>query len=240
MVSINDRDTLPDDMPTSPETPSAKGRRLAVVRRATPGKWFDVSVKLRLEQARRFRAAGFLGVGRYGPLPGNSTAEDLDAAELEMLVFDAGLEVFIYQHPRRVNVLSKYSGSADAMWVCQYASSIYYPSAAHILLDLEGVIGTTMPQTWQYCVDWSRAALQLRYSSGLYVGFSAVLGPQELYELPGFNTYASDVAGRRVNVRGVCYQQLAQVAAANGLPAYDPATMGVDALGGLPLVAAAP
>jgi Domain of unknown function (DUF1906) len=226
-----------DDTPTSPETPGAKART-PVARQATPGKWFDASVKLTLEQAQRFKAAGFVGVGRYGPLPGNSTAQDLDAEELESLVFDAGLEVLLFQHPRSVNVLSRHSGGADAMWVCQYASSIEYPPAAHVFLDLEGVIGTTAPQVWQYCSDWSRAALQLHFSAGLYVGFSAILGPQDLYALPGFDSYASDAARRRVNVRGVCYQQGAQIAAAGGLPGYDPATVEVDALGGLPLVAA--
>lgn len=227
-------------MPDAPETPSAKRPPVGsvVARRATPGKWLDTAAKLTLAQALEFRAQGFLGVGRYGPLPGNSTAEDLDAAELEMLVFDAGLEVVLFQHPRRVNVIASHSGSGDAMWVCQYASSIRYPTGAHVILDLEGVIGSTLGQVTTYCVDWGRAAMQLRYSAGLYVGFSAVLGPQELYELPGFDTYASDVARRRVNVRGVCYQQGPEVPAANGLPNYDPATMGVDALGGLPLVAA--
>ncbi len=230
---------VPDDTPTSPQTPSSKGRPRIVARRATPGPWCDVSVKLTLGQALRFASMGMRGVGRYGPLPGNSTANDLDGEELEMLVFGAGLEVLLFQHPRRVNVISAHSGSADAMWISQYASSIGYPAAAHVMLDLEGVINSTPGQVTTYCVDWARAAVQLHYSPGLYVGFSAVLGPQELYELPGFDTYASDVAGRRVNVRGVCYQQAAQVPAAAGLPNYDPATMAVDALGGLPMVAAA-
>lgn len=234
---------IPDDRPTSPETPGSKRppapARRAVARRATPGQWFDVSVRLSDAQARAFKAMGKRGCFRYGPLPGNPTAEDLSADELEMLVFDVGLEVGLVQHPRAVNVLSAHSGAADAMWIGKYAASIWYPSEDHIFLDLEDVSGSTVDQVTAYCVDWARACIQLGFRAGLYVGFDAVLGPQALYELPGFDCYWSDAAGRRVNVRGCAVRQRAQVPATAGLPNYDPDELAPDALGGLPIVAAA-
>lgn len=239
MGEIHDRETLPDDFPTSPETPSAKLRRTAVARRCTPGDWFDVSVPLSLGQARVFRSRGKVGVFRYGPLPNNSTAADLSAEELAGVLFDAELEVGLIQHPRTSNLLAAHSGGADAMTIGQHAAGIGYPSGGHIFLDLEGVIGTTAGQVTTYCVDWARAIIHLGYAAGLYVGYAAILGPQELYELPGFDCYWSDAIRRRVNVRGCAVQQGAEVAAANGLPRYDPDTVAPDALGGLPMVAAA-
>jgi Domain of unknown function (DUF1906) len=230
-----------EDDTTSPETQSSKFRaaRAPVARRCTPGSWFDVSQPLTIAQATAFRVRGMQGVFRYGPLPNNSDAPDLSSAELWMLLFDVGLEVGMVQHPRKTNVLASHSGAADGLAIAQHALTVGYPLTAHIFLDLEGVIGTSPGQVTTYCVDWSRAVIQMGYAAGLYVGFSAILGPQDLYELPGFDCYWSDLARRRVNVRGCAIQQFAEVPAMGGLPNYDPDLIAPDALGGLPIIAAA-
>lgn len=230
---------VPDDTPTSPQTPSAKRPAVGSVvgRRATPGTWLDTSAPLTRAQALEFLSRGFRGRFGYVPLPGNDTSRDVSGAEIAMLL-DVGLEVGLVQHPRAANVLRLHSGGADAMAAAQWAASIGYPAGAHIFLDLEGVLDTSPGQVTTYCVDWARACLQLGYSAGLYVGYATVIGPQELYELPLFDCYWTDAVGRRVNVRGCAVKQRAQVPAAGGLPNYDPDDVAPDALGGLPLVAA--
>ncbi|MCL2450879.1 MAG: DUF1906 domain-containing protein [Polyangiaceae bacterium] len=211
---------------------------MAIARTATPGPWFDVYPCLTRSQADAFKARGMVGVFRYGPLPKNSTTSDLSREELAMLV-DVGLEVGLVQHPRlpKYNELKSHSGVADAITVGRYAVSVGVPAGVHVFLDLEGVRDSSPAEVAEYCNDWATAIGQIGFRCGLYVGFDAVLNAEQLYALPGFDCYWADAGPRKVATRGFAVKQGFGVEAADGLPAYDPDTMAVDRLGGLPVIA---
>lgn len=92
-------------------------------------------------------------------------------------------------------------------------------------------------QALAYCLDWGRTMLASGYLCGLYVGYSAVLSPESLYALPSTSVYWSDAGHRTVAKRGVAIQQRAAVTIAD--VQFDTDLVAPDALGGLPVVAAA-
>jgi Domain of unknown function (DUF1906) len=243
MAEIHDRPTIPDDAPTSPETPSAKGRRI-VARRATPGRWCDTSTRLSRPAAVELLRQGYKGVGRYVPLAGNALGADITADELAMLVLDVGLEVVLVQHVRGFpphNPLwrpGEHDAQADAAAAIAAARVAGYPDGAHIFEDLEAVDGS-VGETMGYCVRWGHTMASSGYLAGLYVGYATPLSPADLYSLPDVHCYWADGPQRTVAERGTAIVQGRSLKASGALPPLDEDLVRLDARGDVPVVAAA-
>ena len=211
---------------------------MIIAQPARVGRWVDTSFKLTRHVAEAVKALGYEGIGRYVPLPGNSSAGDIDAPELEMIC-DVDLQVTLFQHVRgtKANPLWKpslCSAIEDATTACGAAKNAGVPDSVTIYQDLEAVDDTTM-NTMIYTERWGQYTTKGSYGAGLYVGYSARLSPEELYALPDVHTYAADWGPRQVAVRGVSYRQIYAHPVIAGVN-FDEAFVSVDALGGLPIV----
>lgn len=200
----------------------------------------DTNAKLTAQSAQSLRAATYEGqvidfVARYvsiGPAaPGDITSQELDA------ILGAGLALLLVQHVRFPGwVPSGAQGATDGAHAAQNASAAGYPQTAHIAFDLEGVApGTSADAVAAHANEWSAAVVGAGYQAMLYVGYNAILTPQQLYDLPNFNRYWSDFGERQVAVRGFCMKQLAGTTQFPGVPfGIDPDRIMPDAKGDLP------
>lgn len=200
---------------------------------AKPGKWCDTSWPVSPHVAATLVQAGFLGVARYVPLPGNSSMSDITGIEMGCLL-DAGLQVLLVQHVRRPPWLPKqHDGTVDAGAAVTKAGMVAYPEGCHLYLDLEGCAGSP-DDAAVFCNHWAAEVKRAGYLAGLYVGYSALLSPQELYDLPDFNTYWRDAGPRDVAVRGFAIKQGPEITIAG--VAFDVDIVTPDGRGELPIV----
>lgn len=207
---------------------------------AAPGPYVDTDVPVTRPVAAALRAAGKIGIFRYGPLPNNATTQDLSSGELADLC-DEGLQVGLIQHVRGTPdaplwVPSAHDPAIDAEEISQWAIYIGYPAEAHIFLDLEAIHDTRVA-TIAFCIGWQKAIRASGYSAGCYHGFSVPLSAEDLYELPGFNCYFSDSGNRPVAHRGNAILQGAEVSI--GGTRFDLDAVSKDRLKGLPFLCSA-
>lgn len=203
---------------------------------ATTGMWADTTWRITANVAQALRQAGYVGVYRYVPLPGNASLGDISLVEAHTIT-DAGLQLGLVQHCRRPPVmLALHSGLQDATTATDAAREAGYPPGCHLFLDLEGAAGNAT-QVALYCNGWSTQVTADGYGCGLYVGYSAILSPDQLYALPRFDRYWSDAGPRAVSTRGFCIRQHSPEVTVGGVN-FDRDTMAPDALGDLPMVAA--
>lgn len=195
---------------------------------ARSAKWVDTSVPVSADVCTSVRARGYAGVVRYVPLPRNSPAWDISAAELQRLTL-GGVQVLLVQHSRSPNWRPALcSGSDDALIAISSARLVGYPDDAHLYCDCEGPHATTAEMT-AYLNAWSTSVLAAGYRAGLYVGYGVPLDGDQLYELPGFTSYWSDAGHRHVSRRGCAMVQGGEVHIAGTL--FDENDLAPDALG---------
>jgi hypothetical protein len=199
---------------------------------ATPGAWVDSDWPLGSHAVSALVSIGKVGVVRYVPLPGNTSVGDITRTELETIVA-AGLELLLVQHVRTPPWNPALAnGDRDAAAVLDHCAAIGYPHDAHVYLDLEGISGGAGATTG-YAIDWQHTIRSGLQAAGLYIGFAVPLHPADLYNLPGFNTYWSDMADRQVAVRGTAMIQGPAVTIAG--VEYDIDTCRKDKKGELPI-----
>ena len=207
---------------------------------ATPGAWVDTDQICSAAVLAAVRAAGKQGVGRYGPLPRNSSAGDLSGPELTRIC-EGNLQCLLFQHVRRPEQgytgwrPSQHSGIEDAVAIIDHAKSIDYALGDHICLDFENIDDSPYAAT-KFAVDWQAAVISAGYRAMLYVGFQVPLHSIDLYNLPGFDSYASDIGDRHVATRGTSYVQRKYDVVIGGVK-FDAADMRIDLLGAIPYVA---
>jgi glycoside hydrolase-like protein len=184
---------------------------------------FDTERKLSASDAKALAAASITIDGeahpiafgmRYVPLPGNSSAQDIDAREMEGLN-DEGLVVVLVQHCRRgVEVrpgvwlweASAGQGALDGDTAARAARAAGHAPGASLGLDLEAVANIGQPVI-DHCQAWAESASSFGFQPFLYVGFSCGLSPQQLYDLHGIDRYMSDAGPRSVVTRQFCCKQ---------------------------------
>lgn len=198
----------------------------------------DTNTKLDAHTAAALAASEHEGqrvkaVARYVGLS-HANVGDIDAHELEVIT-DAGLACWLVQHVRATAGVgwspSGQMGRADGAAAEAIARAAGYPNGCHLALDLEDVRPGTSPQAViDHCNAWSEA-VDRTYSPLLYVGFQAILSPEQLYGLPGFHAYWSDYGNRKVANRGCCVQQFAPNTRMAGVM-VDLDRIGIDMLGG--------
>lgn len=226
---------------TQPELPGLP----MIAAPARVGRWLDTDVPLSDVVLEAVRAAGYVGVFRYLPLPGNSARYDISAGELARTIA-ADLQCGLVQHCRRglIDALgqdrgidaSEHDGEQDGRVAALAAAAAGYSASCHLFLDLENLGRSTTAAVIAYADAWAYAVrLAGNYAAGLYVGFAVPLTPEQLYNLPGFDTYWSDAGHRHVATRGCAIVQGHEVTIAG--VTFDEDYVAPDLLGGLPMVA---
>ncbi len=207
-----------------------------ISRPSTGGLGFDTNQKISASQAASLRASGYTWCARYLPLPDNDPRDDIDLAELAILL-DAGFEVLLVQHVRYSGWNPRmHSGSLDASVAAAHAITAHYPIGAHIFCDWEGVVPGIDPHGGiMFLESWSSRIISAGFSPGLYVGYQQPLSALQLYDLRGFDQYWSDAGHRVVDVRGCSIEQDREETI-SGVK-IDVDTMAPDRLGAVPMVA---
>ena len=201
---------------------------------ATPGRWLDTNWPCQPSVLAAVKAAGYVGLARYVPLPGVQSAGDITAGELQNICAE-GLECLLVQHVRYPGWdPAKHDGGADANAAINAAVEAGYPGGGHIFLDLEGISGSAFATT-AFAVDWCRLMATADLRAGVYVGYAVPLHPADLYDIPVADCYWSDAGPRQVATRGFAIKQGAEVTIAG--VRFDTDTIIPDLLGGLPWVA---
>ena len=214
-----------------------------VARPATRGLWVDTSWPLTQHVCAALVAAGYKGVFRTLPLPGNSSAGDLSALEAR-LICSSGLELGVYQHVRGTKAggflwkPSQCNARADAQAAAAHAKLCGLPAAMHLYQDLEGV-DDTATATQLYTEAWSNEMVLAEFLAGLYIGFRSQLTPAELYVIPRVTSYwGAPGYGLSVAIRGCAVKQRSAAVTVAGVQ-FDEDDVDTDRLGDVPVICAA-
>jgi hypothetical protein len=214
---------------TEPRLPWIRARELGM-------EWgWDCSSPLTRTQATAVAESGYKGhpltfVWRYvhfAPPP----THDLTRLETAAIL-DAGLTLLVVQHCRNPGwTASEHLGDSDGAWAVRNAVAAGYPPGMGlcVAMDLEGLANSGEPVI-AHCEAWATRVRVDGYRPVLYVGYDCGLTPVQLYELPSFDRYWSDLADRHVPTRGTCCLQHAQTAIAK--VQVDPDSAHPDLLGG--------
>lgn len=208
------------------------------------GKWLDVDIPCSASVLAAVRAAGYQGVLRYLPLPGNSAVHDISASELERTIA-ADLQCGLVQHCRRGLVdplgqdrgidASEHDGRADALYALACAKLAGYPVGCHAWVDLENLGRSTAASVAHYENEWAQAWLEEQFLAAAYVGFGIPMNAAQLFHDLRGTSYWSDAAHRHVDVRGCAIVQGHTVTI--GGVEFDEDFVAPDLLGCLPMVA---
>ncbi|HEY1612243.1 MAG TPA: DUF1906 domain-containing protein [Rhizomicrobium sp.] len=164
---------------------SAAGNGLAGhVESAPPGALgFDIDRPLSARDAAAFQARGFRFCVRYlSRSQDHESPGDLSRAEADAIL-NAGLALMAVQHVAKAYWIPTADlGRTNGTNAVRNAQEVGLPAGVNIWLDLEGVRGDTPRQdVIDYCNAWFAAVSAAGYATGLYVGDSIVLSPDDLY-----------------------------------------------------------
>ncbi len=201
---------------------------------AAQGLWLDTSTPLTPAVIRAIKSRGYLGVFRYGPLPGVSARNDISGQELADILKE-GLQCGIVQHVRFPGWRpADHSGVADAKIVCRYMILCGYPTGAVIYQDLEGISGTLL-ETEKIANDWAGETANQHQQPGIYAGYQDPLGAQELFYIHAAKTYWTDSGPHTVAQRGHAVKQGKEITISG--VRFDVDYVAPDNFGEVPLVA---
>jgi hypothetical protein len=186
-----------------------------VASRSLAGLAFDVSVKTTPTLRAALKQRGGICIPRYVPLPGNNPVEDIDQEELEGILSD-GFGSWFVQHPRFPGWKPRECDpEADALWAVKYAKLAGYAPLTHGFVDSEGMSAdTTEADSFVYNSKFTHVLVEEGYSGGVYDGYSDMMTPVEIYEIADATAYWSDLADRKVAVRGTSVVQHAEIVVA--------------------------
>jgi hypothetical protein len=153
-------------------------------------------------------------VGRYGPLPGNSAAEDIDPQE-RLLIATRKVILILFQHVRGGSWLATGpQGAADAAYVATYAKAAGYAPVdgyptPSIFKDMESVANPG-PQALECMQQFMQTMQGLGFQPPGYNGFDCGITPDQWAAL---NTPVMCDAGDRKPPTGKAFviKQHAQV-----------------------------
>jgi hypothetical protein len=197
----------------------------------------DTDVKLTPPLLNGLSGLGYEGIIRYVPLPGVDPRNDIDPEELErILAHPKGFFSCFVQHPRYDGWKPReHSPELDARCAVRFARAAGYPSGVHGFVDAEGMnADTTWQEAHSYNSRWAHIMVEEGFRAGLYDGYSQPETPDELYLIHDVSSYWSDLANRKVAVRGTAIVQRTQFELL-GAP-FDPDLVGPDLLGDTPFM----
>jgi len=206
-----------------------------LVRQAAAGlTGFDINSIVSAADAENFKAAGYDFCIRYIPRTAALAAGNLTNDEATDIV-NAGLALMAVQHVALPGWAPTAAlGTAYGGYAAEYCSQVAgLPQGINIWCDLEGVApGTPAADVIAYCQAWYHAVNEAGYIPGIYVGYDAILSPQQLYNALSFRHYWRAYNGPQVAVRGFQMIQKTQVNV-SGFD-IDPNVTQIDHLGGIP------
>ncbi len=204
---------------------------------------FDASDKVDAAAAKTLVDAGFRFATRYISRMGTETADDLTTDEAQTIL-DSGLALMVVQHVAPSGWQPNMAlGEEYGVRAAENAGIVGLPTGMQLWLDLEGVApGASSTDVVQYCNAWFDAVTTAGFSTGLYVGSSAILtGDQLFHELSTQAYWRSGSRVPDVSVRSYCmYQWISPFEALNrdfmvGGVGLDVDIVQTDLKGGTPL-----
>jgi Domain of unknown function (DUF1906) len=180
---------------------------------------FDSDTVLTAASAALFKAQGYAFCIRYLSLGGKQNPGDLTTAEAENIL-GAGLALMAVQHVRSPGWMpSEALGQLDGGNAAKNALAVGFSGDVCIWLDLEGVSPAASAQNViNHCSAWYDAVAAEGFTPGLYVGVSAVLESEQLYEdLPFQHYWKSASTVPDVATRGYQMVQYLVPALVNGI-----------------------
>lgn len=151
---------------------------------------FDSDTVLSADTAHQFASQGYRFCLRYLSRSGAESAGDLTTQEATDIL-NAGLALMGVQHVRAPGWMpSADLGSQDGAAAASHAQAIGFPPGVNVWCDLEGVSSAAAAaDVIGYCNAWYAAVALAAYVPGLYVGASAGLTGEQLYDNLAFEHY---------------------------------------------------
>jgi len=202
---------------------------------------FDCNEPVSANAATLMQKAGYRFAVRYVPRI-TAHANDLTSAEVDRL-HAAGLAVMPVQHVESETSWTPTieKGQQYGTVAAEHAASCGILCGTTLWLDLEGVADTEHETIVAYCNAWYDAVSAAGFEPGIYVGWHALLTPNELYTRLKFRRYWGAFnlnADQYPAKRGLCMKQRA-AHKPSGVPfEIDADVVQADALGGLPTACA--
>lgn len=196
---------------------------------------FDTNTVVTPGAAATFHRAGYRVALRYVR---REPRHDYDISASEAsVILSAKLALGIVQHVAPEDwVPSGDLGRRYGMNAAAESAKIGLPVGVNVWCDLEGVkLGTPAASVIAFLQEWWRAVAHVGYLPGLYVGWHAGLGAEQLFRDTPFQYYWAAYNLNRDQypaTRGVCMQQGTEQTLA-GIR-FDPDVCGRDALGNSP------
>lgn len=150
---------------------------------------FDCNTTVTPDLALAFAQHGYKFAVRYVR---RSQKHDYDLTVGEIVTLLAsGLGVMVVQHVAADGwVPSGRLGTSYGQVAAGEAHALGLPVGTHVWCDLEGVMpGTPAGEVIDFCNRWYDAVADAGYRPGLYVGWSAILTPIQLYRNLKFRSY---------------------------------------------------
>jgi hypothetical protein len=144
---------------------------------------FDTTDRLNIATAKQYYNKGYRFCVRYiGRGDGKSKYDDLTEAEGQVIV-DTGMALMVVQHPLAEGWTPTESmGSSFGSNAAKLAGDAGLPLGVTVWLDLEGVKQTTANQAViDFCNAWFSEVSAVGYSTGVYIGASPGVSPDQMY-----------------------------------------------------------
>jgi hypothetical protein len=178
---------------------------------------FDSNTIITTATAQQCFAQGYKFCLRYLSL-GEQASKDLSEPEATNIL-SSGLALMPVQHVRRqgwspTQALGQQYGQSAAA----NAQSVGFPTGVNVWCDLEGVNPAAAPDdVIAYCEAWYQAVNAAGFIPGIYVGASAILTGQQLFDLSFEHYWRSQSRVPEIPTRGYQLQQLYPSISINGI-----------------------
>jgi hypothetical protein len=171
---------------------------------------FDCNFPVSSIQARSALKKGFRFVARYVPRVTHAS-NDLTGTEVERIL-NIGLAVVVVQHVEHEDwIPTAAKGKSYGAMAAHSAALCGVALGTNVFLDLEGVKLHTDPEVIiQYCNYWHDQVKIAGYLPGIYIGWHAILTPDQQFHRLKFSRYWSAYnldADQFPAIAGACMKQ---------------------------------
>jgi len=143
---------------------------------------FDTTDRLNPATAKQYYNKGYRFCVRYIARDGKSKYDDLIETEAQAIV-NSGMALMAVQHPLAEGwVPTEMMGRSFGSGAAKFAGDAGLPLGVTVWLDLEGVkAGTADIAVIDYCNAWFAEVAAVGYTTGVYIGASPGITPDQMY-----------------------------------------------------------